>query len=172
MTDEFEFEESDDWLDKIKKNDTLFQDFYSEEPKSIKINYLYVNSEKNLVNIKQEKILLTNKKIDKDNLLFLLKRHSNHNNKRYNVSNLLKYNIDIFPEDIYKFLENPKRYNFIEQYDRVKDMIWRNTINLFQDMNSLYIVYNEKNHTRKNHTRKRIFIRKDIRKNKTRKKLI
>jgi len=105
-----------------------------------------------------------------------LKRHSNHNNKRYNVSNLLKYNIDIFPEDIYKFLENPKRYNFIEQYDRVKDMIWRNTINLFQDMNSLYIVYNEKNHTRKNHTRKRIFIRKDIRKdtrkNKTRKKLI
>jgi phage terminase large subunit-like protein len=43
---------------------------------------------------------------------------------------------------------------------------------LFQDMNSLYIVYNEKNHTRKTHTRKRIFIRKDIKKNKTRKKLI
>ena len=84
----------------------------------------------------------------------------------------MKYNIDIFPEDIYKFLENPKRYNFIEHYDGVKDMIWRNTINLFQDMNSLYIVYNEKNQIRKNHTRKRIFIRKDIKKNKTRKKLI
>ena len=116
MTDDFDFEESDEWLDKIKKNDVLFEDFYSEEPKSIKINYLYVNSEKNLVNIKQEKILLTNKKIDKDNLLFLLKKHSNHNNKRYNVSNLLIYNIDIFPEDIfseYAILDLPRNDPFL-----------------------------------------------------------
>ena len=39
MTDEFDFEENDEWLDKIKKTDMLFQDFYSEEPKSIKINF-------------------------------------------------------------------------------------------------------------------------------------
>ena len=71
MSEEFEFEEeeNEDWLEKIKKNDILYNDFYSEEPKSIKVNYLYINSQKELVNIKQENILLTNKRVLKDNLL-------------------------------------------------------------------------------------------------------
>jgi hypothetical protein len=84
MNKVFEFieEENDDWLEKIKKNDELYNDFYSEEPSSIKINYLYINQSNELVNIKQENILLTNKKVSKDNLLFLLKKHSNHSNKK------------------------------------------------------------------------------------------
>ncbi len=174
MSEEFEFEEEkEDWLEKIKKNDILYNDFYSEEPKSVKINYLYINSQNELVNIKQENILLTNKKVLKDNLLFLLKTHNSHDDKKYNVTNMIKYNIDIFPEDIYSFLKNPKDYNFIEQHNHIKDLTWRNTINLFQDMNSLYIFYSEKKKSlKKRQTKKRIFIRKDIKKNKTRKKLI
>ena len=175
MNKVFEFieEENDDWLEKIKKNDELYNDFYSEEPSSIKINYLYINQSNELVNIKQENILLTNKKVSKDNLLFLLKKHSNHSNKKYSISSMLKYNIDIFPEDIYSFLKDPKKFDFIQEFTKIQDLTWRNTINLFQDMNSLYIFYNEKKKPTGDKTRKRIYIRKDIRKdirkNKTRK---
>jgi hypothetical protein len=109
----------------------------------------------------------------KDNLLFLLKTHDSHDDKKYRVTNMIKYNIDIFPEDIYNFLKNPKKFNFIEETNHIKDLTWRNTINLFQDMNCLYIFYSEKKkYIQQNQTRKRLSIRKNIRKNKTRKKLI
>ena len=47
--EEFEVEKDCEWINNIKKNDKLYNDFYQVETKCIKIYCLYVNKDKELV---------------------------------------------------------------------------------------------------------------------------
>jgi len=91
----------------------------------------------------------------KSRLISLLKSNSNYNKRNYKIMSVLKYNIDIFPEDIPFFIKNPKEYDFLQSNKKINDIKWRDSIDLFQDMNSLYIIYSDNTKkTNMNQTRK------------------
>ena len=46
--DEFEVDNDNEWISKMKNNDNLYNDFYQVETKWIKIYSLYVNNKKEL----------------------------------------------------------------------------------------------------------------------------
>jgi hypothetical protein len=167
--DEFEVDDDCEWINKMKKNDKLYNDFYQVETRRIKVYCLYVNNNNELVYINKDSIELNNKVLNKTRLISLLKTKSFYNKRNYKIKSLLKYNIDIFPEDIPYFIKEPNEYDFLNSNNNINDMKWRDSIDLFQDMNSLYIIYyeNSKNHSHKN-TRK-VHINK--KKKKTRKNI-
>jgi len=160
---ELELEE-DDWIKKIEEEDNLYNDFYYEKNESVLIYYLYINLNNEIGHIKKENFILKNSTMYKEKLLYLLRTNSIFNDIRYSLLNIHQYNIDLLPEEVLLYLKSPKNYNFFNKIS-ISDIKFQDTISLFQDLNSIYIVYKERKKKLKD--TKRIYSKK--RNNKTKK---
>ena len=144
---------NDDWISKFEKNDKLYQDFYKDNVYYTNIDFIYINKENEIEKIKQESFLMSVENcITRDELIGLLKRNSIDNNKRYSIMSILKYNITLEDDDIKKFLlsTNSSDYNehFLTINKHIDTIKFEKTINMFQDLNSLFIIFYE--NTKKN----------------------
>tara|TARA_Y100000389_G_scaffold57795_2_gene53832 strand:- start:1734 stop:2255 length:522 start_codon:yes stop_codon:yes gene_type:complete len=173
MLEEFIVEdEDDDWLEKIKENDESYKDFYNEKITNIELNYIYINRRNNIEYIKKNKCIINENKLSKERLLYLLKTNIKRENKKYGLLSILQYNINLKPEEITNYIEDSSNYNFLNTKREINDILWEDTINIFQDINKLYIVFYEKKITNKN--TKKVYIKNNIkqRRKKQTKKLI
>ena len=145
MLEEFILEEEDDnWLEKIKEEDNNYKDFYNEKITNIELNYIYINKLNDIEYIKKNKCILNDNKLSKERLLYLLKNNIRRENKRYGLLSILQYNINLKPEDIENYIKDNSNYNFLNTKREINDILWEDTINIFQDINKLYIVFYEK----------------------------
>jgi hypothetical protein len=161
------------WIDDFKKDNEKYSEFYTEEVTNITLFFIYIDHKNNIENLSRELLILDKKNtIIRDQLIQLIKQNhiqnnnnNNNNNKyKYKLTSLLKYNIDIEPEEIYNFINNKddssfnKRFFIQEKY--LNDIIYKNTINIFQDLNSLFFIFKEinplDNHNKNNTTKKTI----------------
>ena len=74
--EEFEFEDLDldnEWLDQLEKDNKKYKDFYTEQVEKIEINYVYVDSDNNISNIKQQDFFLHKGGLKKNDLIYLIK---------------------------------------------------------------------------------------------------
>ena len=155
MLEEFIVEdEDDDWLEKIKENDESYKDFYNEKITNIELNYIYINRRNNIEYIKKNKCIINENKLSKERLLYLLKTNIKRENKKYGLLSILQYNINLKPEEITNYIEDSSNYNFLNTKREINDILWEDTINIFQDINKLYIVFYEKKITNKNTKKK------------------
>ena len=158
MLEEFIVEdEHDDWLEKIKKEDESYNDFYNEKITNIELNYIYINRKNNIEYFKKNKCILNENKLSKERLLYLLKTNIKRENKKYGLLSILQYNINLKPEEIRNYIEDSSNYNFLNTKREINDILWEDTINIFQDINKLYIVFYEKKITNKN--TKKVYIK-------------
>ena len=102
--------------------------------------------------------------MEKDHLIYLIGKNRNYNNSKFQPLSLLKYNITINPEDINFFLKDNDFNQFLSVEKNIDSIKWQDTITLFQDLNSLIIIYSERISSQ-NKTKK-IFIRGRKRKTK------
>ena len=161
MLEEFIVEdEDDDWLEKIKKKDESYKDFYNEKITNIELNYIYINRKNNIEYIKKNKCILNENKLSKERLLYLLKTNIKRENKRYGLLSILQYNINLKPEEIRNYIDDSSNFNFLNTKREINDILWEDTINIFQDINKLYIVFYEKKITNKN--TKKVYIKNNI----------
>ena len=138
------------WIDDFKKDNETYSDFYTEEVTNITLFFIYIDHKNDIENLSRDLMILDRKNtIVRDQLIQLIKQNQIHNNNKYKLISLLKYNIDIEPEEIYNFINNKddssfnKRFFIQEKY--LNDIIYKNTINIFQDLNSLFFVFKETN---------------------------
>ena len=137
------------WIDNFKKDNENYSDFYTEEVTNITLFFIYINNKNDVENLSRDLLILDRKNtVMRDQLIQIIKHNQNHNNNNnYKLISLLKYNIDIEPEEIYNFINNKddssfsKRFFIQEKY--LNDIIYKNTINIFQDLNSLFFIYKE-----------------------------
>ena len=135
------------WIDDFKKENETCSDFYTEEVTTITLFFIYIDQKNNIENLSRDLLILDRKNtIVRDQLIQLIKQNQIHNNNnKYKLITLLKYNIDIEPEEIYNFINNKddssfnKRFFIQEKY--LNDIIYKNTINIFQDLNSLFFIF-------------------------------
>lgn len=168
--EEFYIDNDDEWIENIEKEDDLYKDFYLEKNDNITLNIIYVNRYNNIDHIKKDKFFLNEQIITKTDLLYLLKTKSFYRNNKYSLLSIIQYNIDLLPEDVKDYLLNPKKYNFFKLCKTLDEIRWKDSINLFKDINSLYLIYYEKKN--KNNTTKKIYLKKTRKKNNiTRKKV-
>ena len=136
----------DDWINKINEEDNLYNDFYYEKNRNIWIYYLYVNLNNEIGHVKKENHILDDTKVSKEKLLFLLRINSIFKNSKYSLLSIHKYNIDLKPDNVLEYLKEPQYFSFMDKTN-IKDLVWKDSISLFQDLNCLYVIYKERKNT-------------------------
>ena len=156
--DEDEDEDDDDekidteWIDTFKEEENNYNEFYKEPVISIKLYLFNINSKKEVINRNIQKYALNNSGILLNTeLISLIKQYeidnsnnSDNSNKKYKLNSILRYNIDLNPEEVEnyvnyesdnnRFLSVEKYFNHIHFYD---------SIAMFHELNSLYFIYIE-----------------------------
>ena len=171
------------WVDDYKSNEDKYNEFYNEKVNTIKVFFMYVNSEKVVVNIKQEILTLSiSGTLKREQLITLVKEKQFLNTIKYKLYSIVKYNIDLQPEEVDEFIsandtisvcdnnnntisvcdnnnntirvcdnnnntisDNNNIYanRFLIPENYINDIYFTDTISIFQDLNSLYIIFKE-----------------------------
>jgi len=156
---------NDDWLTNYIKNEKLFDKFYKEETKNIKLFFLYIDKKREIIKSLKENHMLNDKIISKEDILKIISEKKTLLNKNFKLIQILKYNFNIDNHSIHKFVSKKDDFSFFKIIKEVEDIYWEDTISLFDSLNSLYFIFLEKKS--KNGTKK-IFLKK--KKNKTKKR--
>lgn len=135
-----------DWIEEYEKSEEEYNDFYKTQVESIQILFLYINKDNELFHVKSEKMILSEGQINKENILFTLRKNMIHNEVKFLPISLLKYNIDLDVEDVKKYImhdDYPR--DFLTPVKYTSGIEWNDTISLFQDLNCLYVFFKERN---------------------------
>jgi hypothetical protein len=155
-----ENEEDFSWIFEYERLEEKYETFYKRDVTAINVNFVYVNlkNEVSAISTKQYDFIKPNV-IPKDHLVRLIKENMSKNNTNYKILSVLKYNIDIIFEDLPYMLSKPKDYPFLTSIDTLQDIHFKPTIDMFSEINTMYIVYYEKDRTVQNrsNTKKIIF---------------
>jgi|MDSZ01.2.fsa_nt_gb hypothetical protein len=160
--------ELENWDEEFEKEDEPYKDFYKEQQENMNVYFIYINSDNEIVRTKKEKFILENNKITKTLLIEILKKNMIVKNKKYKPISLIKYNMLLEPDEVQEYIYNSDSYDFMFIETIIDDIHWDKTISLFQNINSLHILFYEKK--KSGAKTKKIYIHKPSRK-KTRKKL-
>ncbi len=160
--------ELDNWDEEFEKKDEPYKDFYKELQDNMNIYFIYINSNNEIIRTKKEKIILDNNKLTKPLLIEILKKNIYIKNKKYKPISLIKYNVLLDPDEVQEYIFNFDNYDFMFIETLIDDIFWEKTISLFQNINSLHILFYEKK--KSSVKTKKIFINKPSKK-RTRKKL-
>ena len=142
------------WIEKFEDDDALYKDFYREKVENVSVYYLYVNRENELFHSKKDILSVDEGIVPRSQLVSILQGHRIHANKTYRPIALLKHNMDIGPDEVEKYMEDPDSFDFSSLQKNIDDIEWSDTITLFQSMNSLHIVFHEMWDSGNNTTRK------------------
>ena len=169
----------DKWLRDFKEQENEYNAFYKEKPTSIKLYFLYVNKYNVVEFFKNDTYLLNQEQasavqqasasvfrqemsavLRKDVLLSIIKNNMCFNSCNYTLVSLLKFNLDVEPEDIINMtLDKQDGSEYLSSEKEIKDIVFYDTISILQDINSLFFVYQDRlttkinNDTRSNHAK-------------------
>jgi hypothetical protein len=145
MYNEVESEDLDNsWINEFEKIDKKYEIFYTEDVLFIKIHCIYINKENEIEKINEEKLFLRNPNyISREEVIDKIKRGSFLNKKRYGIVSILKYNIDIEPTDVTFYMKN-NQLDFLEPIKNIDAIALKKTIGMFQDLNDIFFIFNEK----------------------------
>ena len=141
------------WIKKYKEENNKYKDFYKEKVVSVNLYFVYINSNKYIRKISNTLFYLENTGIiNKDNIMSLIKQKQIYNNKKYKLYFLYKFNIDIDTEEIEHFVKekdinstNIYSNKFLKLESYMNDIEFKDTINIFQDLNAMYFIFHEIN---------------------------
>jgi hypothetical protein len=134
------------WIEEFEKVESDYKSFYTEKINNVKLNYIYISKDNEIEKIGKDVVFLSQENhISREEMIKILKQNMIHNNKKYSVLSILKYNIDIDPQDVSFYLKNEHDKNaFLHVVKHIDDIILNDTINMFQDLNNIIIIFNER----------------------------
>jgi hypothetical protein len=170
----------DTWINNFEAIDKLYSKFYKDDVYHIKIDYIYINNKNEINKIKEEFFFMqTPNIISKEEIIAIIKKNSLDDGARYSLLSLLKYNININPEEVGSFLnsKSDNNYNFITNIKNIDQIFFDRTINMYHELNNLFVIYYEKSENKNkstlnnNNITKKIYFRRNS-ENKNHKKTI
>lgn len=151
------------WIEEFEKLDNIYKDFYKEQVQNISIIMTYVDKHNKISFVRKSNISLEEGILKKQSLIDLLKEYMHYDSKKYRPISILKYNIDIGPEEVNTYLRNENNYNFLNIEQNIDNVVFNDSISLFHDINCLYVVFHESWNSFHNRTKK-IYIKKKLKK--------
>jgi hypothetical protein len=186
MDDDCNFQELDtSWIHDFEKEDGLYKDFYLEDLYFINLFYVYLNESNTIEKVKKDKFFfneIQSNIVPKEELFKMIVKHKNLNNENYKLNCLFKYNCTIDPYNIIDFFKNKSpiaidsNKNYLSPITSIESVQFKKTIMMFQDLNSISIIYKKTSNTAStttattsttdtsNNKTKRLHIKKHIRK--------
>lgn len=162
---EFEYNKLDDeWISKFEKTDKLYSDFYKDDVYYINLRIIYINRDNEIDKIKHESLLTQYpNKISQEQIFEILKKSAVDSETRYSLLSILRYNINLEPDEIKNYLINGNDKKFLSVIQNIDTITYERTINMFQDLNDLVIIFYEKSKELKkpdaNNSTKKIYLR-------------
>lgn len=141
------------WITDFENLDNEYRNFYCEDLKFLTLNYIYLNNEAEIFKIHKEQYNLNNSGLlTKEELLHLIKKNIISDNKKYYLLSILKYNINIEPVNLRSLLTNNDLLllgnNYLQIVRNIDDIRFEKSITFFHNLNSLFIIFNEKNNNK------------------------
>ena len=181
MDDDINFEELDtSWIHDFEKEDSLYKDFYLEDLYFINLYYVYVNEFDTIEKVKKDKYFFNENHtniVPKEELFKTIVKNKSIKNVNYKLNCLFKYNYTIDPYNVITFLKNKSpvildpNNSYLYPITSIENVPFNKTITMFQDLNSIYIIYkktsyndNTKTNVSNNNITKRLHIKQHNRK--------
>ena len=153
------------WTQEFREAEGPYDRFYKETTNSIKLFFLYVNSVGELVTMKSERVMLDAENLlKKETLCGLIKTRETCSGTKYKLKSLLRFNIDAEPEDALEALEGADAADYAHDESYMSDIHFQDTICTFQDLNSLFLLFNESTKTNRRDTSRRVVFKSFMRK--------
>jgi len=162
---EFQYNNLDDeWINKFEETDKLYQDFYKDDVYYINLRVIYINRVNEIDKIKYESLLMKEpNKISHEEIIEILKKNTVDNERRYSLLSILRYNINLEPDEINNYLLNGENKEYLSIIKNIDTVTYEKTINMFQDLNDLILIFYEKSKELKkpdaNNSTKKIYLR-------------
>jgi hypothetical protein len=148
------------WIQEFENLDNEYKNYYTEDINFIKIHSIYLDND-SIDKIKVDKIILKTPGIlQKEELLRIIKNNSFSNQIKYTLLSILKFNINIEPENLKTFLrtKNPNIGSlFLQSIKNIDSIKFEKSISLFHDINEIIIIFHH-NINNKSIGTKKIFI--------------
>ena len=155
----------DKWIQEFEQLEKDYHSFYKEDVNVISFQFVYMNRNKEIEFIKKEKIdMQESNRISKEHLVSILKDNKEIHNIQYSLDSMCKYNIKLNVDEITTYIRNPHNIEYLNVIHSLNDIVCEPTISMFQDLNTIYIFYIQRNSSKHTTTRKIIF--KNLPKNK------
>lgn len=141
------------WIKQFKAEEYNYNDFYKEPITSILFYVLYIK-DKELIHVDSNRCILENGNLNRERLVSLIKQYETREIK-YKLTGLLRYNIDLNPEEIRDFINEENvsdRFMTAEKY--LNTIHYNDSIHMFQDLNALYFIYEATSEAHVNQTKK------------------
>lgn len=153
MFEEDEEDKLDDtWIQTFDKTDKPYEDFYKENVYYVHIDILYVNKDNEIDKITNEIFFMKNHNvISREEIIDIIKRNSLYNQNLYSLLSILKYNCILNPEDVMDFLSTTDNEYYNSQnltiLNHIDTINFEKTISMFHELNTLFVIFYEKNNT-------------------------
>ena len=161
-----------EWIKTFNKDDNEFKNYYCEDLSFIKIHSIYINSINDIDMIKEEKLLFRSPGIlSKEELLHIIKNNSFVNGQKYSLLGILKFNIDIQPENLTTLFDNhiDLKNNYLTSIKNIDDIHFSQSISMFHDINEVFILFHQlvciQTKINTNNLTKKIYIKLNTNKN-------
>jgi hypothetical protein len=155
----------DDWIQNFDKIDELYKDFYKDDVYFSDLKVIYINRSSEIEKINQASLLLSKPNcITREEILEILKKTAMEDNRKYSLLSILRYNILLEPDEIKDFLLNlsSEDTNYLSVIKNIDTIYFQKTINMFQDLNEIILIFYEKSQELKkvdiNTCTKRVYI--------------
>jgi hypothetical protein len=133
-----------DWIKDFENEERYYTMFYPEKARSIKVDFLYVNKNKEIEKISEKVLFLrTENKITREELVQLVKENEKIDKIKYKLVSVLIYNITLRHEELRNFLHGSDNYDFMTILKNIDDYDLQSSVNCLQSVNNMYIIYTE-----------------------------
>ena len=142
----------DEWIKNFDEIDELYKDFYKDDIFYVNLKIVYINKNSEIEQIKQIPFLMTTPNcINREEVIEILKKYALEDNRKYFLLSILKYNIILEPDEIKYYLLDSIDTNYLNIIKNIDTIYFQKTINMFQDLNDLILIFHEKsNEIKKN----------------------
>lgn len=131
------------WISEFETIDTTYNKFYKESVDFVCVTFVYINDDNQIEHIKKEKVILRPKNVLPYNVLKdLINTFQNHFSYQFDF--LIKYNIVTEPSEVIHLKNESFHENFIHESSKIDNVVFKDTISMFQDLNELFIFFRNK----------------------------
>ena len=136
------------WLRELRKEEENYDEFYNSDVNEINVYFLFT-SNNILTRIRKRNYILNEiNELTSEEIIKIIKSEKGSENKVNKLDMLLKYNLDISPNELIQCMNNEELYEEYAKQAFVKIKAIRNikynpTIELLKDLNCLYVIYKE-----------------------------
>jgi hypothetical protein len=132
------------WIKDFENEERYYTMFYPEKARSIKVDFLYVNKNKEIEKISEKVMFLrTENKITREEMVQLVKENEKIDKIKYKLVSVLIYNITLKHDELRNFLHGSDKYDFMTSLKNIDDYELKSSVNCLQSVNNMYIIYTE-----------------------------